>query len=174
MSGFVGLHLFDDGAAAPVRLRQFPQMLAEMRFHLPLGFDDKSQTDFVAHQRRRRADCETSRIPHGIEQTGAALQRIQSIGTPRQVIGFFLRSGKQLLAGGFVARDGGLTGIQCLRAHFAGVIHAHQAGSVFTGRFIERSFVDSDGRRWAFGFVCRAERRGQGAIGFLEQAVCAG
>ncbi len=73
-----------------------------------------------------RADGERAGVPQRIEQAGSGPQLPQSLFTPPQVIGLFMRRLEQQFAGSRRASHQGLSVVQRLRRHLAGMIHTHQ------------------------------------------------
>jgi hypothetical protein len=130
MTRLVDLHLAQHRARAGVLQREFLEVLLQMSFHLVFGFHDKAQAGSVTRQCGNRTDQVTAGIPDRVEQAGAAVQLLQALGAPCQVVGF-LRSGmQQVLANFGVAREGGLAVVKRLGADLARMIDAHQAGGM--------------------------------------------
>ena len=73
--GFVLFHLIHHRARRQICQWQTMHMLLQMRFHLPLGFNDKAQTEFVATELSSQVtQPEGARIPQRIEHTGKRTQ----------------------------------------------------------------------------------------------------
>jgi hypothetical protein len=136
-------------------------MLAEMRFDLTLGLDDKAEAEPIADKARCGTDRVGACVPQRIEQARPAVELLQTFAAPREMIGFLGRGSEHARALRVVVRDRGLTEIQRLRAHFADVIDTHEPGRVTARRIVERNVVDVAGGRRPHrnrrGFEDRAE-----------------
>ena len=68
------------------------QMAVEMLLHLALGFSHEAEADAVADAPCREADCERAGVPERIQQAGTRIERLETLGGPREMI-FFLDRG---------------------------------------------------------------------------------
>ena len=101
-------------------------MAGQMGLHLTLGFDDEAQAPGIAGTPCRQAEGEGAGVPQRVEQTRPVAQLAQALLGPGQVIGFFARSRKHLLAQARCARCQCLRLVQRLGANLADMIDAHQ------------------------------------------------
>ncbi len=108
-----------------------------MRFDLAFGFDHEAQVPAVATQARGHADGVAAGVPERIQQAGAAVEFVEAVGAPGEVVGFLLRGLAQLGAHRRVTRHCGLPRIQRLRADLARVVDAHQPGRMAAGGLVE-------------------------------------
>ena len=67
MLGLLLVHLFEDGAAAHVSLRQALEVAFEMFAHLPLSLGDEAETPAIAERATGGADRESARVPEWAE-----------------------------------------------------------------------------------------------------------
>ncbi|SOT94099.1 hypothetical protein CFBP6762_00543 [Xanthomonas arboricola pv. fragariae] len=141
-----------------------------MRFDLALGFDHEAQAPVVAAQSGQGAERVAAGVPERVEQAGAAVQLVQAVGAPGQMVGFFLRRLQQMMLGVGIAGDRGLAEIQALRADLADVVDPHQAGGVATLVRFQCDVGRVGGRVGPLGGRI-AEYRVQRALGFDQQPV---
>ena len=121
-----GVVVFHNMHTLFVLKRELRQMVFQVGFHLPLRFHHEAQAPFVAGDSRQGADGKRAGIPERIQQALAVCELVQTMFAPHQVVVFFL--GRALHTRAYLRQFGGqrLTLIQCLGAHLAGMIDAHQ------------------------------------------------
>ena len=173
MAGLVDLHHFQNCPAAGIGRRQRGQVLVDMRFDLTLGLHHEPQVPAVAAQAGQCADGKAAGVPHRVEQAGTVVELLQTVGAPRQMVGFLLRGFQQVGARSGIARDRGLAAVKCLRADLAHMVDPHQAGGVAALRLVQHHVGQGFGGVGAHRNR-RAQYRFQGALGIVEHAVESG
>ena len=87
-----------------------------------------------------------------------AIQFIQPLLAPVQVISFLKRCLQHVLAGLFILRGKSLALVKCLCTYFAHVINSHQTGNMFAFRFVEFRLFDGPRRVGTLVVVYPAKR----------------
>lgn len=166
--GFIGFHLQGNRAAAGIGRRQAPfgvfQMAVQVLLNLRFGFGDKAQAGAVPSQARQHADQVRTRIPAGPQLAGCRIQLAQALGTPGEVVLFFLGGLEQVRSGIRIACHRSLAAVQRLRRNLAGMIDTHQPGSMLAllRRQIGLGLVGSG--RFALARRMGVERRAQAVL----------
>ncbi len=171
VTGFVIVHLLQDLAGALVLGWQLLQMALQMGTDLVFGFLHKAQAPAVADNAGAGTNAKRHQIPQRIEKAGVAVQFIQTLLAPGQMILFFLGGNFHLAADARQPCGESLAGIQGLGADFAGVIHPHQAGHMAAFGRIESGNVGAGGGEFAVGALMTAGHGAHGVVGLADQPV---
>ena len=147
MPGLILFHLFQNQPAFLICLGQQGQVFINVRFHLVFRLYHKTKAPLVTTQAGYGTQCEGTQVPDRIQIAGMAVQGVQAIGTPGQVIGLFIGGLLHHIAYSLLPCDKGLAVIQALGGNFAGVIHPHESGSMALFTLIQRGLLDIRSRR---------------------------
>src|SRR6478609_3482148 len=126
---FVGGHALENRAALVILRGQAPQMVVQVRFHLPLRLGDEAEALRIADAGGEQADAEASRVPERREHARAAAELVEPRRAPREMVAFFSRRGTQLCARCARACEQRLTAVEALCGELARMIYAQQGGA---------------------------------------------
>ena len=127
---FIGAHLFKDGAAPPVALRDLRQMGIQMPHDLILGLRQKAEVPFIAKDAGHETDRERTGIPERREVARVVVQFPQALFAPVEMIDLFIgRFAHGLFERGLPGRER-LRLVERLGRDFPGVVDPHQARDV--------------------------------------------
>ena len=101
-----------------------------MRLDLAFGLHHEAQADRIPDPGRYGAHHIGARVPQGIQDARLRTQFVQALRAPGQVVFFFLAGFFELRAQLRRVGETGLRIVQRLGAHFADMIHTHQARAV--------------------------------------------
>jgi len=101
-------------------------MAGEMLLDLAFGLGHEAEADCITGTPGDEPDAEGARIPERVEQALVGAEFAQALACPREMVGFFARGPFESAAQRRVARAQRLGAVECLRAHLADMIDAHQ------------------------------------------------
>ena len=130
MTRFVVAHDCDNGPASFIVYRKLVQVALQMAYDLAFGFFNETKTPVVSQSRRRQAHGERAREPEKVQPAGHRIELRKAFTAPTKMIAFLPGCFEHRQARSFISRQARLSDIERLGAHFAGMVHPHQAGGV--------------------------------------------
>ena len=128
--GFLIAQLFNDGSTTRIFRRQIIEVAFEVLNDLALGLGDEAQAPLITENAAHRTNRVSTGVPEGTEFAWFFAEFLDALLTPRKVIVLLGGRFLHLLFDTRVPGNRGMTLVQGLRRYLAGVIDAHEPGSV--------------------------------------------